>query len=271
MLRRFARLSARTVRYLESGEGQPLLFLHAFPLSAEQWLPQLSRVPAGWRFVAADMRGFGGGPPEPTIDGEITMATYAADVAELMAHLEMPTAVLCGLSMGGYIAMAVARKTPKRLAGLVLADTRATADNQDMRAARDRMLARLAEGGPSAVADDMMPKLLGTASAREQPDLADVVRHAIVTTHPDGIAAGVHAMKDRPDSAEVLRQLSCPTLVVVGGDDVMTPPAEAQAMHELINGSKCVTIPNAGHLSNLEAPAEFNRILAEWLGTLSRS
>jgi pimeloyl-ACP methyl ester carboxylesterase len=268
MLRRFARLQARVVRYLESGEGKPLIFLHAFPLSAEQWLPQLARVPAGWRFVAPDFRGFGGVPPEPSVDGQISMDTYAADILELMAHLEISSAVLCGLSMGGYVAMAVARKAPQRLTGLVLADTRATADNEDARGARDRMLSLLSEQGPAAVALDLLPKLLGPTSTRRQPDLVDVVRHAIVSTHPDGIAAAVRAMKARPDATAMLRQVECPVLVIVGEDDLMTPPREAETLHGLFTRSTLVTLPAAGHLSNLEAPTEFNNVLAGWLATL---
>jgi 3-oxoadipate enol-lactonase len=267
MHRHFARLSTRTVRYLESGSGTPLVFVHGFPFSAEQWLPQLARVPAGWRFVAPDMRGFGGHPPEPTIDGPITIDTYAADLAEFMAHLDMANAVVCGLSMGGYVAMALAKRAPKRIAGLVLADTRATADSDETRSARDRMLQRLADAGPAAVADDMLPKLLGPISAREQPDLIDVVRRVIESNHPEGIAAAIRAMKDRPDSIDVLSSLGCPALIVVGGDDVIAPLDEAEAMHQALQGSQLTVLPSVGHMSNLEAPAAFNALLADWLHT----
>jgi 3-oxoadipate enol-lactonase len=267
MHRHFARLSTRTVRYLESGSGRPLVFVHGFPFSAEQWLPQLARVPAGWRFVAPDMRGFGGYPPEPTLDGPITIDTYAADLAEFMAHLDIASAVVCGLSMGGYIAMALARKAPKRIGGFVLADTRATADSEEARAARDRMLQRLAEAGPSAVADDLLPKLLGPISAREQPDLADVIRRTIESNHPEGIAAAIRAMKDRPDSTEVLKGLSSPALVVVGADDVIAPLSEAEMIHGALAGSRLEVLPSVGHMSTLEAPAAFNALLAEWLHT----
>lgn len=270
MRRQFARLATRSVRYLEAGEGRPLVLLHAFPLSAEQWLPQLARVPPGWRFVAPDLRGFGGPPPEPVMDGEITMDTHASDVFELMAHLDMPSAVVCGLSMGGYVAMAMVRKASERLRGLLLADTRAAADSEEGRVNRDRMLVRLSEGGPRAIADDMLPKLLGATSAREQPDLGEALRRTIEETHPEGIAAGLRALKRRPDSTESLRQLRCPVLVVVGDEDVITPPAEAQELHALVDGAQLARIHGAGHLSNLESPAEFNHILADWVASLPR-
>jgi pimeloyl-ACP methyl ester carboxylesterase len=263
--RHVANLSTRAVRYLEAGSGKPLVFLHAFPFSAEQWLPQLARVPPGWRFVAPDLRGFGGTEPGATPGGPITIDTYATDIVELMAHIEMPRAVVCGLSMGGYVAMALARRAPARISGLVLADTRVGPDSPEGRAARDRMLDLLNREGPSAVATEMLPKLLSEKTTREQGDLVHVVRQAIEANSRAGIAAAIHAMKDRPDSSGVLQQMTCPSLVMVGQHDALTPPKDAQVLHEILPGSRLVTVPDAGHLSNLEAPQAFNRLLAEWL------
>ncbi len=268
MTRHIARLATRSVRYLEAGSGRPLILLHAFPLSAEQWLPQLARVPQGWRFVAPDLRGFGGDDPGLTANGSITMDTYAEDIAELMAHLDLPRATICGLSMGGYVAMALARVAPARVEGLVLADTRAGADSDDARAARDRMLALLEREGPGAVAADMLPKILGEKTARTQPDLVDVIRALIQSNRSDGIAAAIRAMKARPDSTDVLRQFTRRSLVLVGQDDVLTPLTEAEALHRSVPGSRLEAIPDAGHMSNLEAPEAFNRLLAEWLGSV---
>jgi pimeloyl-ACP methyl ester carboxylesterase len=255
-----AHLSTSSVRYLEAGSGRALVLLHAFPLSAEQWLPQLARVPPGWRFVAPDLRGFGGAEPGP-VPGGITMDTYAADVIELMAHLEIPSAVIAGLSMGGYVAFAIARRAPARVAGLVLADTRAAADTADGRAARDRMLALVARDGPPGVAREMLPKLLGETTRRDQPDLIDAVQRLIEHNAPDGIAAAVRAMKDRPDSTPMLSSFTYPVTVVCGEEDVITTVSESDAMHRAIPGSRFVRIPAAGHLSNLENPAAFTAAL----------
>lgn len=270
VIRHVAQLSTRSVRYLEAGAGHPLIFLHAFPFSAEQWLPQLARVPAGWRFVAPDLRGLGGSEPGLTLSGSITIDTYATDVIELMAHIEIPRAVICGLSMGGYVAMAMARKAPGRIAGLVLADTRVGPDSEQARAARDRMLELLDREGPAGVATEMLPKLLAEKTTREQPDLVDVVRKSIEANTPAGLAAAIRAMKDRPDSSSVLGQLTCPSLVMVGQHDAMTPPQEAQILHEAMPGSRIVTVPDVGHLSNLEAPQAFNRLLSDWLADVHR-
>jgi pimeloyl-ACP methyl ester carboxylesterase len=262
MRSRLAHLSTQVVRYLEAGQGRPLLLLHAFPLSAEQWLPQMAQVPPGWRFIAPDLRGFGGTDPGP-LDGGMAMDVYARDVVEFMLHLDVPSAVIAGLSMGGYVALALARRAPARLQGLVLADTRATADSPEARAARDRMLAILERDGPDGVAREMLPKLTGQTSQRLQPDLHDAIRQVIVGNTPAGIAAAIGAMKDRPDSTALLGAVACPTTIICGVEDVITPPAESEAMQREIPGSRLVLLPEAGHLSNLENAEAFTAALVE--------
>jgi pimeloyl-ACP methyl ester carboxylesterase len=262
MRSRIAHLSTQSVRYLEAGQGRALVLLHAFPLSAEQWLPQMAQVPPGWRFIAPDLRGFGGVDPGP-VAGGITMDSYAADVLELMLHLEVPSAVVAGLSMGGYVALAVARRAPARLAGLVLADTRATADTLEGRAARDRMLAILERDGPDGVAREMLPKLTGVTSQRNQPDLHDAIRQIIVGNTPAGMAAAIRAMKERPDSSALLPTIACPTTVICGVEDVITVPTESESMHRAIPGARLALLPSAGHLANLENAEAFTAALIE--------
>jgi 3-oxoadipate enol-lactonase len=253
---KIAHLATQSVRYIEAGAGKPLVLLHGFPLSAEQWLPQLARVPPGWRFVAPDLRGFGGAEPGP-VPGGVTMETYATDVIELMLHLEIPSAVVVGLSMGGYVALAMARRAASRLNGLVLADTRAAADSEEGRVARDRMMAILGRDGPSGVAREMLPKLLGVTSQREQPDLTDAVRRLIESHAPAGMAAAIGAMKARPDSTQLLATLTCPITVICGAEDVITTPVESEGMQRANPSARLVIIPGAGHLSNLEHPTAF--------------
>ncbi len=263
MRTRVAQLSSRSVRYLEAGSGRTLVWLHAFPLSADQWIPQLQRVRPGWRFVAPDLRGFrGDGPAFEALNlPGTTMADYAADVFELMTHLDIPEATIGGLSMGGYVALAMVRQAPSRVSGLVLADTRATADTAEARAGRDRMLALVEREGPSGVAREMLPKLLSESTQREQPDLADVVRRLIGLNTTEAIAAAIHALKERPDSTDLLASIACPTVVICGEDDVLTPMADSEAMAAAIPGARLVRLPGAGHLSNLEHPLGFNAAL----------
>lgn len=270
MTPKYAHLLDRTVRYHESGSGRTCILLHAFPLSADQWLPQLHRVPPGWRFVAPDVRGFRGvGQAYQDVGLDTaTMASHAADVLQLMNHLDVDRAVVGGLSMGGYIALGVARASAGRLDGLVLADTKATADTDEGRAGRDAMIAKVQTEGVAAIADAMLPKLLGATTQRDQPDLIEAVRTIILRNTPEAVASALGAMKTRPDSASMLAGLTCPALVVCGEEDVLTPRADSEAMVAALPSATGVFIPQAGHLSNLEAPVAFNQALTEFLSRI---
>jgi 3-oxoadipate enol-lactonase len=259
---RVANLPARSVRYLEAGSGTPVVLLHAFPLNAEQWLGQMARVPPGIRVIAPDTRGFDGRDPFAGLPaGVVTMETYARDVTELLTHLEIGRAIIGGLSMGGYIALAMVRHVPDRVSGLVLADTRASADTDEVRQTRDRMIDLAGRQGAPAVATAMMPKLIGPTTRREQPDLADAVRRLIESNTRDGIISGIRAMRSRPDSTELLGRLACPVAIICGEEDEITPVAEHESLQRAIPGARLAVIPRAGHLSNLERPLVFNDAL----------
>lgn len=237
-----------------------MVLLHAFPLAAEQWLPQLTSPPAGWRLVAPDLRGFGGSVAT-TSAGVVSMETYASDVFDLMTHLGLTAATVTGLSMGGYVALAMLSRRPDRVSGLVLADTRATADSAEARSARDRMVDLVRREGPSGVANEMMGKLIGETSRRDRPELEDEVRRLIEANNPDGIEAAILAMKARSDHTGLLGSIRCPTTVVCGAEDVITKPDECEAMSRQIPGARFVKIERAGHLANLEAPGAFTRAI----------
>jgi pimeloyl-ACP methyl ester carboxylesterase len=271
-----ANLPDRSVRYLDSGggdsseaDGAVVIFLHAFPLSADQWLPQLHRLPPGWRGLAPDLRGFRGGRSMLGYVGpNVTMETYAADVLSFMAHLNVSRAIIAGLSMGGYVAFAMWRHASERIVGLILANTRAGADSADAAAGRDRMIALAEREGPPAVANEMISKLIGASNRRDQPDLEQVVRELIEANATDAIVAALRAMKVRPDSTPLLAQISCPALIISGEEDAVIPAAEMDAMHAAIPRAAARAIPRAGHLSNLEAPHAFNDAIADFLGRM---
>jgi pimeloyl-ACP methyl ester carboxylesterase len=260
MFTKVANLPHRAARYLEAGSGRALVLLHAFPLTADQWLPQLHRVPRGWRLVAPDLRGFRGGGDPP---GGLTIDEYADDVLVLMSHLEIDRAVVCGLSMGGYVALSMIARAPGRVAGLVLANTRASADTPEARASRDAMIATAGRDGVGAIATAMLPKLLGATTTREQPDLVDAVDRMIRDNTVGAVTAALGALRDRPDRTALLPQIACPTLIVAGGEDTVVPMADAEAMHHSITGSRLVVLPRAGHLSNLEDPRGFTAALVD--------
>jgi pimeloyl-ACP methyl ester carboxylesterase len=250
-----------------SSEGHVVVLLHAFPLNATLWRPQVERAPTGWRFITPDLPGFGGSwlPPARTVD------QMAREVLNVLDEQGIERAVIGGMSMGGYVTLALHRLAPERFSAMILADTRATADSEDQRAARRRMIDSVREQGPSAVADEMLPRLLGATSHRTRPDLAVRVREMIEGNSRDAIAGAVEAMMGRPDSRPMLGYVSVPTLILCGDEDVLTPPADSDALHAAIRGSRLATIEQAGHLSNIEAPDRFSLALNSFLGELSQS
>ncbi len=195
----------------------------------------------------------------------MTVDRYAADVLALMDHLGIHDAVVAGLSMGGYVAFALLRLAPARIVGLVLANTRAVADTAEGRVNRDRMIDLVRREGPTAIVRAMLPKLLGEATRRDQPDLAEAVGHLVRANTSEAIAAALGALRDRPDCTPMLGSIACPTLIIAGEEDAIVPRAEAEAMHAAIPRSRLVMLPRTGHLGNLEDPRGFNETLSDFL------
>ena len=250
-----------TVRYLAAGNGWPVVLLHGFPLTADMWRPQLESVPHGWRYLAPDLRGFGSAATPPAR----TMKDFADGVVAFLDAMRLDKVTLGGLSMGGYVLFAVLRIAAERVTAVILADTRATADTEQGREGRTKMVQTVRTKGVSAVADEMMPKLLGDTTRRTRRDVELRVRELAGANTPDALAGAIEAMRDRPDSTDVLQKISVPTLVLVGEEDTLTTPADAAAMRARISRAHLVDIPRAGHLSNLEAPEEFSAALADFL------
>jgi pimeloyl-ACP methyl ester carboxylesterase len=256
------------LRYLEAaaaGSERPrgtLLLIHAFPLNARMWEPQLALAANGWRVIVPQLRGMDGGS---TDQAATSMDEHAGDIVDLLDALHVEDAVVGGLSMGGYVAFALVRHAARYIRGLVLADTRPQADTPEGVEGRRKMLALVHEKGPAAVADEMIPKLLGEQTRRTRPDVAQTVRALIVSSSADAIANAITALMTRADSTPLLATIHVPTLIVVGEQDTITPPALSEQMHQAITGSEYVAIPDAGHLSNLEQPEAFNAALARFL------
>ncbi|MEP6914877.1 MAG: alpha/beta fold hydrolase [Acidobacteriota bacterium] len=260
-------LGHRRMRYLEAGAGWPLVLIHAFPLNADMWRPQLQRVPEGWRVIAPDLRGFG--PAQTLSDdaGTVTLDDFAGDVSRLLDHLEIEAATIGGLSMGGYVTFALFRLEPDRFSGMILADTKAQADTAEGRVARQQMIELARATGARGVADQMLPKLLGETTRRARPELQAEVRASIESAPVGAITAAIGAMMARPDSTPDLAKMSCPALVIVGAEDVITPVRDAESMQQAIVRSTLVTIPDAGHLASLESPDVFSQAIADFLAS----
>lgn len=231
------------------------------------WEGQLKTVPPGWRIVAPDLRGFGGSTISDSDDSP-SMDDYAADVIDLLRELHIASAVIGGCSMGGYAAMAVARMAPHLVRAMVLIDTRATADTPEGRANRRSMLALLDREGPAGVARDMMPKLLGRTTLAERHDVEPLVRRLVKQQSAAALRGGIQRMMARIDASAVVQNLAVPLLVMVGDEDVLTPPEEARKMAALNPAAQLVVLPRTGHLPNLEQPQAFNDALHAFLAAL---
>ena len=250
----------------DAGTGRPVVLLHAFPLSSAMWLAQREDLATVCRVITPDQRGFGGSPlgaEEPSLD------RVADDVAALLDAREIDRAVVGGLSMGGYAAMAFARRHPDRLAGLILANTKASADTPDAAATRER-IARVvcAEPDSTVLVDVVLPGLLGATTKEHRPLVYGRVKALVHAAPPAAVAWAQRAMAARPDSFATLRAVGVPSLVVVGEEDELSSPSDAPAMAEALPDSRLVRIPAAGHLSAMEAPGEFNAAVREFLEVL---
>ena len=225
------------------------------------WEPQLALADRGWRVVAPQLRGFDGAaePVAASVDD------YAGDMIDLVDSLGIESAVIGGLSMGGYIALAIFRHAPRYFRGMVLADTRSHADTPEGVEGRKRMLQLVRDKGPAAVADEMLPKLLGETTRRTRPELVSRVRDLILANSTEAIAGAITALMTRPDSTPLLSSIHCPTLILVGEEDSVTPPPLSEEMQRRIGGAELAIIPGAGHLSNLEQPSAFNDAVARFL------
>ena len=239
-----------------------LVLLHGFPLNARMWEDQLALADRGWRVIVPQLRGVDGGLGDSPA---ASMDDYAGDVIDLIDALKIQEAVIGGLSMGGYVAFAMLRHAPRYVQGLILADTRSQADTEEGVAGRTRLLQTLKEKGSSAVADEMLPKLLGETTRRSRPELAERVRALVLSNSVAAIAGSIRALMTRPDSTPLLATIHVPTLIIVGDEDTLTPAAQSEEMHRAITGSELTVIPGAGHLSNLEQPAAFNEAVGRFL------
>lgn len=264
-MRKVARVRGIEVAYNDAGSGAPLLLLHGFPFNRSMWREQAEALSATRRVITPDLRGLGASGAG---EGPATMEEMAEDLAALLGELNVERAVVGGLSMGGYVALAFLREHPSRVTALVLADTRAQADTVEARGTREETARRALAEGMGPIADAMLPKLLAPATREQRPDVVARVREMILSTKPEGAAAALRGMAARRDQTDLLETVNVPTLIVVGSEDALTPPSEAEAMRAKIRSSRLVMIEGAGHVSNVERPGEFNRALAEFLDGL---
>lgn len=252
-------ISGAKLFYRDEGAGQPLLLIHAFPLNSMMWEPQIAALAPSMRVIAADLPGFG---HSNYASGDSSLDRYADTLMSLLDHLELDRAAIAGLSMGGYIALALLRRHPQRISALVLADTKAGADSEEAKAKRAENAEIALTQGQDAIAERMLPTLLSPDAPAQ---LSAQVREFIRANSREGTAAALRAMARRPDSSDLLAGINVPTAVIVGERDTVTPPAEAEKLASAIGGASLTIIPGAAHLSNMEQPEAFNQALLRLL------
>jgi 3-oxoadipate enol-lactonase len=246
-----------------SGSGLPLLLLHGFPLDHRMWRRQ-APLAEHLRLIVPDQRGFGGsdGP------GPAGIAQLADDAVALLdaLHVARP-AVVCGLSMGGYVAQHVAARHPERVAALVLVDTRLDADTPEARTARDDLAEKVGRIGQRIVSEAMVPRLLAasTGSDTDRSEVERELREMIQAQSIPTIQAALRALGNRPDMTEAMRQVAVPTLLVVGAEDAITPPACLELAEAIMPEARLLVVPRAGHMVPMEAADVFNRAVLEFL------
>lgn len=255
------------IGYDDVGSGDALVFLHGFPHHRALWAPQLGALLDRARCIAPDLRGFG----ESSIVPPYSIDQYADDLAALLDSLRIERAVVCGLSMGGYVALAFWRRHKARIRALVLMDTRAGNDSAEARERRDQMIALARSRGSEAVADAMITGMVGKRTREKCPEVVDDVHRMLESAPVEGVVGALESLRDRPDSTATLETIDVPTLIVVGEDDVLTPPSEAALLHAGIRGSTLEVITGAGHVANVERPAAVNHVLTEFLAKLTLS
>ena len=255
-----------TLHYRDVGSGDPpVVLLHGFPFSSALWDPQLVALSNDYRIISPDLRGFGRSPASAQ---PYSIAQLADDTASLLDQLGLERAVIAGLSMGGYVAFEFFRRHPHRVTALILADTRPDPDSREARDGRAKMAQSARDAGSAAVTQQLMPKLLASGTSANKPQVAEELRKMMETQDPEAIAAALMAMAERADSRPLLRTIDVPVLVLGGSEDAITPATDTREWANAIAGARVEFIEQAGHVSNLEQPEAFNKLLLDFLSAL---
>lgn len=254
------------MHWREAGEGDAVMFIHGFPFNSAMWAPQIAAVPAGWRFIAPDLRGFG--ETEAAGTGPLTMDLLADDIVALMDHLAIEQSVVCGLSMGGYVALSLATRHPDRVRALALVATRANADSEEARANRHKLAAAARQQGTQPVIESMLPKLVSAHTRMKHDSVVAHVRAMMEATAPETMARALEGMAERKNYVADLANINVSTLIVRGEQDEIIPAGDMELIARSVRGARHELVALSGHLPNLEASDVFNSIFFKFLGFL---
>ncbi len=259
-----ASLNNLAVHYVEHGpaSGLPLVYIHGFPFSLEMWESQLNAFAENCRTIAYDIRGHGASDPG---DGQYTIDFFVDDLLALLDHCGIEKAVLCGLSMGGYITLRTLERAPERVKGVILSNTRSESDSNEAKIKRSNAIRMIKLRGAAEFAEDFVKTIFAKETTQSRPELVEKIKRIILNTSPLAVCGTQLALAARTDSTPMLSTINVPALILVGEHDILTPPSASQSMHEKIAGSEMHIIPGAAHLSNLENTELFNKVVGTFL------
>lgn len=255
------------LNFLDLGDSDklPIILIHGMALDQTMWTPQIPVLKEYYRVVTYDIRGHG---LSNVGDGQYTYKMFACDLISLMDYLDIDQVVLCGLSMGGAIALRAYDMYPNRIKALILSGTRSEADSNQTKYWRENSIESIKKDGLESFADEFVETIFASSSFKRHPEAVELIRNTISSSSPEAICGVLLAQAARTDLKHVLRKITVPTLIMVGNHDDFTPRSSSQMMHDEITNSEFIIIPKAGHMSNLENPEEFNHNLMEFLGKL---
>lgn len=256
-------LDGTALNVLDHGSGPPILLVHGFPLDHSMWHAQIEALAGGWRVIAPDLPGFGASPP---LAGPVTMERCADHLVEMLDALGVnEPVVLCGLSMGGYVAFQFWQRHAGRLAKMVLCDTRAAADAPEAAQGRYQFAEQIITHGMGVAAETMLPKLIAPATTATSPQTVEKIRSMVLAASPAGAAEALKGMAVRADMRDLLSEMQVKTLVIVGEDDAISPPEEMREIATAMPDAELVIVPMAGHMSPMENATAFNTALLRFL------
>lgn len=257
-----------SLAYEDRGQGVPLLCIHGYPLNRRIWQDQWENLGDVARLIVPDLRGHGDSTDSGAAVAPHSMELFADDCLRLLDHLGVARALVCGLSMGGYVAFALLRKAPQRVAGLILAATRARPDSPEAQENRLKAVDLLRREGVPAIVESMLPRLLSPSTFSTKPELVQRVKQIMLSSSPASLEADLLGMRARQDSTPLLPGFTAPALIVMGKDDVFIPLAEAEEMLRLLPSARLELIPDAAHLPNMEQPELYNQLVRDFIRSL---
>ncbi len=258
-------VNGTTLHYIDQGKGTPLVLMHGFPLDSRMWEAQIGDLSSRFRIIAPDFRGFG----KSQAAGPFTVASLAEDIHALVATLDVKQPIIAGLSMGGYVAINYARKFAGSFRALILIDTKDAGDDAAQKETRNRMIEVARTKGSTAIAEMMQPKMLSRDTNEHRPGQVKALRTIMEQCPAQTIEYALAALRDRPDMTEELPKIAVPTLIIVGDADAITPPAMAEGMQKRIRNSRLVVVPGAGHMAPMEQASQVNRVIRQFVESLS--